>query len=55
MVIDHHELGQVLWLFGLLLFKHLLRMLDRMRRSMGALGAVCLVLDICSKSEDSAR
>jgi hypothetical protein len=31
-VIDHHELGQVLWLFG-----HLLRMLDRMRRSTGAL------------------
>jgi hypothetical protein len=36
-VIGHHELGQVLWMFGLLLFGHLLRMLDRMRWSTGAL------------------
>jgi hypothetical protein len=36
-IIDLHELGQVLWLFGLLLFGHLLRMLDWMKRSTGAL------------------
>jgi hypothetical protein len=36
-VFDYHELGQVLKLLGLLLFGHFLRMMDRMRRSTGAL------------------
>jgi predicted membrane-bound mannosyltransferase len=54
-VIDHHELGQILWLFRLLLVGHFLRMMDRMRRSTVLLQAVRLVLAICSKSEDSAR
>jgi hypothetical protein len=41
-VFDYHEFGQVLRLLGLHLVGHFLRMMDRMRRSTGAL-------------EDSAR